>query len=152
MIVKIKRGSTAGLSTLKLKRGELAYDKEAKNLYVGMEDDSTTKVLLTNNKNHISESVYVSSYLPRTHYSALEHYGVGDVCPLVDGRIPLQFIPASIGSETKFYDNIGAIPTPYKQGVLYATRLENRLFHSFNGTDLVELHNWDTHIFDGGTF
>jgi hypothetical protein len=152
MIIKIKRGTTAGLSTLKLKRGELAYDKTTKNLYVGMSDDTTEKVLLTNNKNHISESVYVSNYLPRKHYSQYTEYQVGDVCPLYDGKIPLEFMPASIGSEIRYYNSTAAIPTPYKQGVLYATYAENKLYHSSNGTNLIELHNWNTHIFDGGTF
>ena len=150
MFIKIKRGTTAGLSALKLKRGELAYDKTTKNLYVGMSDDTTEKVLLTNNKNHISESVFASNYLPRKHYSFAD-YQVGDVCPLYDGKIPFGFMPSSTASEIRYYDTVAAIPTPYQQGVLYATRLENKLYH-FNGTNLVVLHNWDTYTFDGGTF
>lgn len=152
MIIKIKRGNTTGLSALKLKRGELAYDKTAKNLYVGLADDTTTKVLLTNNKNHIAESVYVSNFLPRKHHSWGTELQVGDVCPLYDGKIPLEFMPESIGSEIRYYNSTAAIPTPYKQGVLYATYLENKLYHSSNGTNLIELHNWDTHTFDGGNF
>lgn len=151
MVIKIKRGTTAGLSTLELQRGELAYDKTAKNLYVGVEDDTTTKVLLTNNKDHIAENVYASNYLPRKHYSSFSDYQVGDICPLEDGKVPLQFMPTITGSEIRYYSSIGTIPTPYKQGVIYAARLENKLLH-FNGTDLVELHNWNTHTFDGGTF
>lgn len=152
MIIKIKRGTTAGLSTLKLKRGELAYDKTTKNLYVGMSDDTTEKVLLTNNKNHIAESVYVSNYLPRKHYPSSSDYQVGDVCPLAGGKIPLEFMPTSIASEIRYYSSTATIPTPYQQGVIYATYLENKLYHSSNGTNLIELHNWDTHTFDGGTF
>ena len=152
MIIKIKRGTTEGLSALKLKRGELAYDKTTKNLYVGMKDDGTEKVLLTNNKNHISESVFATHYLRRKHYSGWGEYQVGDVCPLYDGKIPFEFMPASIESEIRYYNSVADIPTPYKQGVLYATYLGNKLYHSSNGTNLVVLHNWDTHIFDGGTF